>query len=344
LLVVAAVALAIAALIPQTSPGDTVAYARRLSSLQARFGSAAQAMRTAGMFSITRSWGFRALSAVVASCVALRLIEVFGRLRARGGGGRGDDAHTSFARIWAGGIDDALLALAHSGGLVLLAGLAATQVWGWQRPGVVLQGESVLALPGRNSWVALTDSGHVSHSPGVRVLDESWGPGALIRAADAGGEPLALQQDPGSSLATEISLALVRDPDLATRDAIVAIPGAQLIVRLLPSIGENPGAAGGFVVQAYRSPSGALAMETVVDGDASLRIDDVTLEIVSSPYVQLSLAANPGTWVTAAGLLMLVAGLLAQTIRRLQSGLPADHDDRDARRGTQAKIAAADGV
>ena len=333
LLIVTAITLATAALIPQIPLGDAVAYARRISSLQARFGSATQAMRSLGLFSITRSWGFRTLVALIAGCTLLRSIEISGRSRGRAAGEPGGDAPAPSRCLWSAVAGDTLSLLAHAGGLLLIGGLVIAQVSGWQKQGIVLQAGSRVGLPGRDAWVAMTDEGLVSHSPGVRVLAEEWGPGALVRAVDAAGQQLELQQNPESKPALELPLALVRDPDLATRDAVVAIPEAQLIVRLLPQDGAKGDAPGGLIVQAYRSPSGELATEAVVVGDAAIEVGNVTLEIVGSPYVQLTVARNPGAWPTAVGVIVLLFGRVAKIAwrpldaRRSDSGTDSVHQD-----------------
>jgi hypothetical protein len=95
-----------------------------------------------------------------------------------------------------------------------------------------------------------------------------------------------------------------------TEDRYFAIPEAQLIVRLTPQPDQAISAHTPVLVQVYRSPAGQLTTETVVEGDAELTVGDVTLELTSAPYARLAAAFNPGLWPTAAGLVLLGAGML----------------------------------
>jgi hypothetical protein len=68
------------------------------------------------------------------------------------------------------------------------------------------------------------------------------------------------------------------------------------------------------LVQVYRSPPGRLLTEAVIERDAKLTVDDVTLEIASVPYARLTATFNPGLWPTGVGLVLLIAGLLGSVV------------------------------
>ena len=333
---VIAAALTATAWLPQMSLDNPFVYAKQLSEAQTRFGEATPAMERLGLFSVTRSIGFRTLLALLAGCLLLRLIEGSDWMRKSQSLAEPEgpwrevvdvrllDAVTSLRlrhyRVlgepplfqidrwpWA----DLLPTLAHAGGLLLLAGLLVTHLWGWQLEGVIAQSGGLTGLPGGEKWVALSDDDRsVTHSPGIRTFVEERGPGVRISATDGDGRPLPLQQTLESARATDLTVALAEDPYLATREAHIAIPEAQLVVRLIPQPNLDVEAEGPVLVQVYRSPSGELAVETVMEGEAELTVGDATLALTSSPYVRLTATYNPGLWPTAVGLLFLAGGLL----------------------------------
>ena len=83
LLLATAAGLIATAWLPQRPAADPVTYAHAqwLSEAQARFGEATPTLQALGLFTITRSLGFRALLALLAGCLSLRLMESGDRLR-----------------------------------------------------------------------------------------------------------------------------------------------------------------------------------------------------------------------------------------------------------------------
>jgi hypothetical protein len=211
--------------------------------------------------------------------------------------------------------------------VLLLAGLATGQLWGWQQSGLIIHASGRAVVPGRDAWVSLDERGRVSASPGLRVLSEAYGPGALLRALDGSGNPLQVQESPGTDPVEQLAIALTRDPDLATRDALAAVPEAGLIVRLVPGGGANPSAGDAILVQVYRSPSGELASEAVADDVVELLVDGVNVQVSSYQYVELSVASDPGAWPAAAGVLLLTASVLGAVIRRCLVARSSQPDD-----------------
>ena len=332
LLLVIAAGLTITAWLPQIPLADPVAYARQLSEAQARFGKATQTLQALGLFTITRSFGFRALLALLAGCLLLRLIENGDWLRqgreiAKPAGewerlagmqlpGTVENLRRRHYRVlstpplfqadrwpWA----DLFPLLAHAGGLLLLVGLLLTHLWGWRVEGLIVQSSERITLPDTKEWVAVDDDARrVTHSPGIITFVEERGPGMRVSAADDTGQPLLLQQAAEADPVTQLTVAL-------TEDQHFAIPEAQLGIRLAQQPGHVVEAHSPVLVQFYRSPPGRLATETVVEGDAELTVEGVTLDLRSIPYARLTTTFNPGLWPTCAGLVLLIAGLLGST-------------------------------
>lgn len=332
LLLITGIGLAIAAWLPQMPVGDPVAYARWFSEVQVRFKDATSTMQALGLFTVTRSAGFRALLAILAGCMLLRLIESGDRLRqhreiAQPAGkwhtlvdvhlpDLVDDLRRQRYRMmsdppllqvdrwpWA----DLLPILAHGGGLLLLIGLLITQVWGWRTEGLIVQSGERVTLSDTEKWVMLEeDDCRPMHSAGIVTSIEECGPGVRVSAVDGTGTTLALQQASEAEPVPELTLPL-------TQDRYFAIPEAQLIFRLTPQPSHAAAPHSPVLIQVYRSPPGRLMTETTMVGDAELSVDNVTLKLASVPYARLTATFNPGLWPTGAGLLLLGVGTLAST-------------------------------
>lgn len=334
LLLGVAAGLAITTWLPQMPADDPVAYARWLSEAQARLGNATPTLQALGLFTVTRSFGFRTLLALLVGSLLLRLIESIDRLRghrelARPAGEWRtlgdvqlpkvmDDLHRRRYRVlseppllqadrwpWA----ELSLLVAHSGAMLFLIGLLITHLWGWRVEGLVVQSGERVALANTNEWVALdTDGWQVTHSPGVVTFIEERGPGVRAAAVDGAGQSLPLQQTAEANPVThQLTVPL-------TEDRYFAIPEAQLIVRLTPQPNQAISAHTPVLVQVYRSPAGQLATEMIVEGGTELTVGDVTLELTSAPYARLGAAFNPGLWPSAAGLVLLGAGMLGSAV------------------------------
>jgi len=327
LLLAVAAGLTLTAWLPQMPAADPVAHAQWLSEAQARFGTATQTMQALGLFTVTYSLGFRALLALLAGCLLLRLIEGGGRLwRSREmaeprGEWRGpvdvrlrdvlDDLRRRHYRVlrepllvqadhwpWA----DLFPLLAYAGALLLLVGLLITHLWGWRVEGLIVRSGERITLPGTGKWVTLDEDGRqVTHSPGIVTFVEGRGPGVRASANDGAEKPLSLQL-PEADPATQLTLAL-------TEDQYFAIPEVSMVVRLAP---QSDSASTPVRVQFYRSPPGRFITEMVTEkgGSAELTVDEVTLRLTRAPYTRLTATFNPGLWLTAAGLVLLIAGLL----------------------------------
>jgi len=340
LLLGTAAGLAITTWLPQMPVADPVAYARWLSEAQARFGNATPTLQALGLFTVAHSFGFRTLLALLAGCLLLRLVEGIDRLRSHREFARPVGEWRTLGDVRLPDVMDALrrrhyrvlseppllqadrwpwaelsLLFAHSGAMLFLIGLLITHLWGWRVEGLIVQNGKRIALADAGKWVALdTDGRKVTHSPGVVTFIEERGPGVRAAAVNGAGRSLPLQQTAEANPVThQLTVPL-------TEDQYFAIPEVQLIVRLTPQPDQAIEAHTPVLVQVYRSPSGQLITEAVVKENTDLAVGDVTLELTSVPYARLTAAFNPGLWPTAAGLVLLGAGMLggaAWPVRRL---------------------------
>lgn len=331
LLLIAAASLALSAWIPQ-QPASDADYARWLSEAQLRFGSVTPAMRSLGVFSITRSAGFRVLLSLIASCLLLRLIENVERLlRGRQVTGPSDDwteysgqqlrplldrirlrryrvlRGSSLFQIDRWPVARLLPLVAHVGGLLLLAGLLISRLVGWQVQGQVLQVGQRVSLPGVANWVELTQDGsRIVQSTGVVGFPESEGPGVVVRAYDDRGRSLEVQLAAAAEPGSEVMIAL-------TEDRYFAIPEANLVARLTPRSGEADSVVD---VQVYQSPPGEIIAETASErgGAASLTLEGVIIELSPAPYVVVTATHNPGRAASAVGSLLLMVGAVGSAV------------------------------
>ena len=342
LLLATAVGLTMAGYIPQISADDPVRYARRLSEAQARFAGATPLLRSLGLFSITGSPGFRALLALLSGCLLIRLVdaadllrrhrapaepaaqwqdieavnlvETARSLRRRGYRNLGQAPRLQVDRWpWA----HVFVLLSCMGALSLLGGLLLNDLWGWQRADVVIQGTEPVPLADGGKWVALGEDGRtVAHSPGMRTAITERGPGAEINAAGTGGRLLSLQQTAEGPAVTQLTVALAETLYSTAREALIAIPDARLVVRLLPQAESDIAPDAPVLIQVYSSPSGELLAERVMTEELDLSVSGVDLRMGSVPYTQLNAVFNPGFWPCGIGLVLLMVGLLGHVVLR----------------------------
>lgn len=333
LLIAIAASLAITAWLPQTPTADSIAYAQWRSEAQTRFGDTTSTLQALGLFTITYSLGFRALLALFAACLVLRLIEGNDRLwqsremaeptgewRKLPGEDLSDivdglrrrryrllsesEAESPLFQAdrwpWA----HLFPLLIHGGALLLLVGALFTHLWGWRVEGLIVQSGEQIALHDGAEWVALGNDGRtVVHSPGVVTSVDGYGPGVQIGAINDAGERLPLQQATGTDPVTQLTVPL-------TEDRYIAVPEAQLVLRLTLQPGQAVAAHSPVLVQAYRSPPGRLLTEAIVEEDTQLTVDGVTLELTGAPYAQVTVTCNPGLWPSGIGIGLLMAGVL----------------------------------
>jgi len=335
--------LALLPLFPQ-APSDPVATSRWLAEVQARFGSATDFLSVVGLFSLGRSPFFRLTLVVLAFLLLVRAGAWAERLwrgrRAVRGEGvwrpLADLALKDVARAlrrrgyrvqttvrgqalqadrwpWA----ELLALLAHVGPLLFLLGLLVGGRWGWRvehlrgRPGETLSvptdGEIAVVNPPAGRWV---------DPSGVRVYVEGTGPDLTAVVTGADGEPLGLQRAPGAAPSSSLCLRLTE----TETDAYFAVPEAGLVVRVALDAGAALRAEAPLWVQVFRSPSGELTQEVLVEGDADLVEGPLHIRLARSPYLIVTAVRDPGYWLKMVGLAIAgpaLLGLVLWPARRL---------------------------
>ena len=332
LLLIIAAALITTTWLRQTDQTNPIAYAQWLSETQARFGSATETMQALGLFSITRSWGFRALLALLASILLLRLIESGDRL-----------VHLIRNRSWRWA--SLFPGLIYGGGLLLSIGLLITHLWGWREEMIIGSGERT-TLSETWAWVELDDSGlTTTHSRGLVTYVQERLPGLQTRADGPTGQALMLQQTTDAEPVSQLTLSL-------TEERSFAIPEASLGIRLAarPN-GATAAQCCPVLVQVYHSPSGRVAAQTLVKAgeEIELSVDDALLHLSHRPYAQLIAVFNPGLGPASGGLVLVVVGLLGNIARpyyqrRPIEGKKGDDDNQVNDAGAPPEPETAEGV
>ena len=305
LLVVVAASLLATLWLPQMPDADPVAYARWLSDAQATFGGTTDTIQALGLLSITRSFGFRVLLALLAAVLLLRLIEHGDRLLAR----------TEQRRwtLW-------FPTLAQVGALLLLLGQMLAYLWGWQVKGLLVQAGERVTLPGTQTWVAVEKGpNEVTHSRGIVVFVEGRVPGVQVSASDSRGRSLGLQRTSQTEPQHELTLAL-------DEEQFFAIPEAGLVMHLTPHPAESGDTSEAVYVRVYRSPPGRLEMEQVLLGSGEVSVEGVTLQVASTPFTRIAARFNPGLWPTGFGLALTVVGVVGCVVRHEQTVPVADEE------------------
>ncbi len=276
-LLLLALYLLLLAWIPQFSPGSA-AVDRWL--VQTRFGPWTGTMYQLGVFSLAYSPFLTVLLSILAFLLLVRGVEGIAALRffLRGESGRGEGWQTA-----------AFTSLACLGALTLLAGLLIGQRWGWREEGLVaLQGGRV---PGRDEI--------------PRMYVTRFGPRLTVRATDAAGRSISLQQTVREEARPELVLYL----SPSAPETSFAVPEHNLVVRL--------GILGAFSdqspvqVEVFRAPRGERSQEALIDQDLfHLTVNGTNLEILREPYPLLAAAYDPGLWPKRIGLILGVLSLV----------------------------------
>jgi hypothetical protein len=290
--------------LPQMPDADPVAYARWLSEVQTAFGGAADAIQALGLLSITRSFGFRALLALLAAILPLRLVECGDRLLSR--------AEPQPWTLW-------FPVLAQAGALLLLLGQLLAYLWGWQVKDLLVETGQRVTLPGTRSWVAVSENpATATHSRGVVAFVEGYEPGVRVTASDGAGQSLGLQRTPQAESLLELTLVL-------DEEQFFAVPEAGLVVQLAPHASES-GDIDAVHARVYRSPPGRLETEQVLRGGGKIPVDDVTLDISSVPHTQITATFNPGMWPTGLGLAFTTVGVAGSVVWHRRDRPTADEE------------------
>ncbi len=286
------------------------AYAQWFSTTQDQFGRLTTGLQALGLFTITRAWGFRLLLASLGGVFFLRGIERVGQWR------RGDEQARQKPYLFH--------LLTEFAGLLLLLSLFLSRLWGWQQEYLIIHyGETAIvtltgvwtkASTGTNgpTWVTVDEHGQLRYSPTVWPFVAERGPGFRVTGTDAEGHPLTFKQTINTPPTRQIDVAL-------TEEQYLAVPEANLTLRMIPSSDADRKADAPVVVQAYRSPPGRLEGEITIEGGIERteamewNIEDATLVFAPSPYVRLRMMFAPTLWMTSVSLLGVATGVCGET-------------------------------
>lgn len=287
-------------LLPDFPSPESRVYTRSLVEVQARLSNTPNFLRALNMFRLLGNVVLNLLLTFMGVCLALRLVDASERMWQQ---------HRLTARSrW---ILTLPLLIAQAAALFFLIGLLIYRLWGWQIGQVLVQSGDRVAISDGRHWIAAdAEARQVTHSRGVVVAIEEWGPGVDVRVIDSAGRALVLLQKPEAEPVSRMSLTLIEDAYLGSREAQFAIPEAGLIVRLLAGAGANAHRSL-LYVQVYRSPSGELAVEQPIEGDVYvLPVDGARIHLTRRPYALVTVVANPGRWLSSAGIILCVLALL----------------------------------
>ena len=275
-----------ALVLPQipVSAAQGTAYTRWLAELRPRLGPRTGTLASLGLLTVRSSPVMRAVLAILGLLIAANL----DGLREARQKGAPRPVYTGFG----------LLVL---GGLLIIGGWAAQMLWGWQEPGAIVWPGNAIELPHHELTLEQPNGslGLWRGKPGIYVLGRGNHTGLEVRAT-RGDDPVLLlpsvDQEPQQVL--RLTLA-AQEPE-----AFFATEEADLIFRVIRFPGE-------VQIQVYRSLSGEIVAEDVLNGSEGARVlavedADVTFTPVKLPYYEI--IYNPGAVFEAVGMLSLAAG------------------------------------
>jgi hypothetical protein len=263
---------------------QSTAYSRWLAEFRPRLGAQTGLLASLGLLTVRSSFVMRVMLGFLGLLVAANLDSW--REAAQNGAPR--SSRTRYG----------LLIL---GGLLVIGGWTAQMLWGWQEPGAIAWPGSSIALPQHTITLEQPDGpiGIWRGKVGLYMLSREKHTGLQINATRAGA-PMVLLRSVNQS--PEEILHLILTPQ--EPEAFFATEEAALIFRLVRMPDE-------IQVQAYRSPSGEIVAETVLDGSDDPRIlkvgdAQVTLTPVALPSYEI--IYNPGAVFEVLGMVFLAAG------------------------------------
>lgn len=329
--------LAALLIFPQT-PSDPEAASRWLAQIQAQFGARVTLLQTLGLFAIGRSPLFRVLLALLAFLLLVRSVAWAERLsrgqRATPGEGEwqalaSQDLEQTASQLrrrryrvrpvpegnglqadrwpWA----ELGATLAHVGPLVLLLGLLVGQVTGWREEQLMAAPGETVSLPGRREITVDDGATTPRFDPfAVRIYVGGMGPEVMVSATDSRGGSLEVQRSPEAAPVSRLTLRLTEQDT----DAYFAIPDAELVVRITADPEVALEADAPLQIQIFRSPSGSLIQEAVLEEDMDLSQGDTDIHFLRGHYLIFTAAYDPALWLKVTGVIIAALALLAQGI------------------------------
>ena len=363
-----AIAFLFAAWLPQTSPDGLDYDVAWQAALQRSFGGVAwfdtlrSPLQAIGAFYVVDALGFRLLLALLALSLLSRLVDSVERLwqewtgdsaerelrsamlgsvlpdkvASKVDGSEGEDCGESAEtlrrtrwRFWSelGSVGIYL------GAVVVLAGVAMTDLWSWQMgPLPLAAGESVPLGHGSELTLRLESLDR----DGRRGVGEIWrggntlvGVGELTVGQPLRGEGIGaflVGRGPGlrvqATLSDTSALELVIGLDTVTRGDLVltftedeprhlvGVPEADLVLLLTMT---EPGQMSGRPrVQVFEDGSGQFILEQEAIEDTALTVGDVSLAMMPVPYAEFQVVHDSGAFWSQLGVIGLIAGAIVR--------------------------------
>lgn len=350
-LLVLALALFLAAWLPQTSVDQLNSDLAWQAEVQRRFGELAwfEAIRTPletmGAFHVADALGFRLLLALLALALLVRLVDSVEKLwhgwRAFASlhGTRGDK-HP----IWG----DLGAVAVYLGGSVILLGAAITDLGGWRiGPLAVAPGESIplnqngdltfhlesLGGDGRHGagelWhgaetrLGMGDLavGRPLTGGGVGVYLVGSGSGLQVQAMSSDGQPLQLITGADAAPMEQVVIAFTEEMPRH----LVGIPEANLVLMLTTPPVELTNALP--QVQIFEEGSGEFVLEQEISEETIIPVEDVNLALIPIPYAWVRLVHDRGAFWSQVGVIGLIIGAVLRGFwprHQTKSGGPPD--------------------
>jgi hypothetical protein len=347
-----ALALCLAALLPQTSADGLNSDLEWQAEVQRRFGEVAwfeaarSPLQSIGAFNVADSLGFRLLLALLALALLAHLVDSVEKLW------KAWRAHVALEGArhlnylpW-GEIGSVAIYL---GGLTVLLGATITDVAGWQTgPLPVFPGESTplsqngdLALrvesldrDGRHGigelWLGEENRlsvgdlavGQPLAGGGIGVYLVGGGSGLRVRATSGGDQPLQLVTGSDATPKEKVVIAFTEEEPRH----LVGVPEASLVLLLMMPQPEQTSAQPR--VQIFEEGSGEFVLEQELSSEADIPVGDVTLALTTLPYATVRVVHDRGAFLSQIGVIGLIGGATLKGFRsrrRTESDTASDN-------------------
>jgi hypothetical protein len=346
-----ALALFLAAWLPQTSEDGLVSDVTWQADVQRRFGEAAwlrSTLQAIGAFHVTDAVAFRLLLALLAFGLLTRLAESAEALwRGWRGGTSSENApretsHRPWRELGTVGI--------YLGGLIIFVGAIITNVESWQEgPLSVVTGESVRLSNDDDLALRLTaldserhrGAGEIWHGEatllgagdlavgrpleggGVGAFLIGTGTGLRVQATSSDGKKLRLATGPESKAQEELVLTFSEEKS----QHLVAVPDTELLVLLTLT---QPGhTEPRLLVQIYKESISQFVQEQEVLDETILTENGTTFTLTPIPYAKVRAIHDLGAFWSQLGALVLIAGTVWRGFWSLRVGWPRRQNDAE---------------
>jgi hypothetical protein len=325
-----ALALFLAAWLPQTSEDGSSSDVTWQADVQRRFGEAAwlrSTLQAVGAFHVADAVGFRLLLALLAFGLLTRLVESAEALWREWRGGAypenapRDASHRLWSKLGTVGI--------YLGGLIIFVGAIITNVESWQvGPLSVVAGESVSLSNSDNLTLRLTaldpdrhrgageiwrgeetrlDAGDLAvgrplQGGGVGVFLVGSGTGLRVRATSSDSKILGLATGPDTEAQEELVLTFSEEKP----QHLVAVPDTELLALLTLT---RPGHTDARLqIQIYKESISEFVQEQEVLDEMVLTESGITFTLTPISYAKVRASHDRGAFWSQLGALGLIAG------------------------------------